>query len=75
MDTRLGNNRKGATKYKVLVAVECIKEYNVVAHDKEQASMLAEARAIKRNKQLTKQGYVVGDVETALVLGWKEQKK
>ena len=67
MDTRLGNNRKGATKYKVLVAVECIKEYNVVARDKEQASMMAEARATKRNKQLFNKGYVVGEVETALV--------
>lgn len=67
MDTRLGNNRKGATKYKVLVAVECIKEYNVVARDKEQASVLAEARATKRNKQLANKGYIVGDVETAFV--------
>lgn len=67
MDTRLGSNRKGTTKYKVLLAVECIKEYNVVARDKEQASMLAEARATTRNKQLAKIGYVVGDVETALI--------
>ena len=67
MNTRIGSNRKGPTKFKVLVAVECIKEYNVVAKDKEEASAFAEARAMKRNKDLANKGYVVGDVETALV--------
>jgi len=67
VQSRMKKSRHNATKYKVLVAVECIKEYKVVARDKEEASAFAEARAMKNNNSLAVKGYVVGDVETALV--------
>jgi hypothetical protein len=38
-----------------------------VARDKEEASAFAEARALKNNNSLAVKGYIVGDVETALI--------
>lgn len=67
MESRIVKGRHKALKYRVLVAVECIKEYNVVARDVVEAGRLAEARATKRNKNLANKGYIVGDVETALI--------
>jgi len=59
--------RTKASRFKVLVAVECIKEYTVMAIDKEEAAEIAESRAIQKNKVLKDRDYIIGDVEVALI--------
>ena len=66
MNTRTKHRHK-ASRFKVLVAVECIKEYDIVALDAKEASELAENRAIQKSKLLKQRGFIIGDVETALV--------
>lgn len=59
--------RNKASRFKVLVAVECIKEYTVMAIDKEEAEEIALGRATQKSKLLQQRDYIIGDVEVALI--------
>lgn len=66
--------RTKASRFKVLVAVECIKEYTVMAIDKEEAEEIALGRATQKNKVLANRDFIIGDIEVALIEEIKNER-
>ena len=58
----------------MLVAVECIKEYTVMAIDKEEAEEIALGRATQKNKVLANRDFIIGDIEVALIEEIKNER-